>query len=365
MDNTYEKDVFISEELRYFNLTNIFFETPIDDTLLEGLKEIFFSINNITQIYFDKDIDIQGIEKIKYLLEISPTMEDEKIEKYIINSDKVDIDTLSQINFLNPSTWMISKKEMNHSNRMISISEYKKTRDAINKIIAQIDKDEYSTIEKVTLIYDFCKRLKLEDKKTINLYEVLSSKTTNKFGYSYVFSELLKEINISNYIGNAITDSEVLDVVIAYIKDDVYGIDGIYLFDIFSDYIDSKDVPNDELKGLNYNYFAIRLSDYSKTIFSDRLTGILNSLIHDMEYDLEKLRFISMKDVKELESCFDMKFIEIHQKIEQTKEISDSDKINIFTRVNEEDKHILIKQNYVKRKNRLLNYDIELLDKVI
>ena len=41
-------DVFISQELRYYELTNIFFSSPLNDALIEELKQIFFSINNIS-----------------------------------------------------------------------------------------------------------------------------------------------------------------------------------------------------------------------------------------------------------------------------------------------------------------------------
>lgn len=358
-------DVFISQELRYYELTNIFFSSPLNDALIEELKQIFFSINNISQIYFQKDVDVKSIETVKYLLEISPTMDDASVEKYILNTENIDLEELLDVNFLNSNTWFISQKNKNMDNNMISIDRYKETLQHIEKVISKIDKVEYSVIEKVALIYDFCKSLTLYNSVQNDLLSILSSSKVSKNGYSFVFSELLNRLNIKNYIGEAIVDKESLEVVIADIKDEKYGIEGIYLFDPFSDYIDSKDVPVDEYKGLNYNYFAIRLSDYSKTVFSDKLTGILNCLIHDSEYDLEKLRFSSERTLKKLELAFGVDFLKLHKKVEDTKEISDEDKIKIFSMVNSEDMHELIRQNYLKRKNKLLNYDIEFLDKVV
>ena len=357
-------NIFISQELRYYELTNIFFSSPINEEIIEELKQIFFSINNISQIYLQDDIDIKSIEKIKYLLEISPTMDDSKIEKYILNKEKLDLDTLLDINFLNSNTWMISYKEKDTFNKIVTIDEYKKTLQLIDKIISKIP-DNYSTLEKVALVYDFCKSLNLTNTISNDLLKILSTSKSPKNGYSLVFHEVLKKLDIKSYIGEAIVEKEEIDVVIAYIKDEKYKVDGIYLFDPFSDYIDSKDVPNDCYKSLNYNYFALRLEDYSKTIFSDKLIGILNCLIHDLEYDLEKLRFISLKRLKDLENSFGNSFIFLHKMIENTKEITDFEKINIFLEINDEAIHEVIKQNYLKRKNKLLNYNIENLDKVV
>lgn len=358
-------DVFISKELRYYELTNIFFSSPLNENIIEELKEIFFSINNISQIYFQNDVDLKSIETVKYLLEISPTMDDALVEKYILNTETLDMDKLLDINFLNSSTWMVSIKQKDIDNNMISVYNYRETMQYINRIMSKIDVNAYSQLEKITMVYDFCKKLTFSNDMPTDLLQILSTSKVSKNGYSFVFSELLNKLKIKNYIGEAIVDNEQLEVVIVQIKDDKYGIEGIYLFDPFSDYIDSKDVPVDEYKGLNYNYFAIRLEDYSKTIFSDKLTGILNCLIHDAEYDLEKLRFISEKTLKKLEQTFNMSFLSLHKKVENTKQISDEDKIKIFSTVNEEEMSELIRQNYLIRKNKLLNYNIEFLDKVV
>ena len=88
-------------------------------------------------------------------------------------------------------------------------------------------------------------------------------------------------------------------------------------------------------------------------------------MIHDSEYDLEKLRFTSERTLKNLEQSFDIGFLLLHKKVEDTKEISDEDKIKIFSKVNNQEMHELIRQNYLKRKNKLLNYDIEIWDKVV
>ena len=86
MTEQLQKDVFINEDLRYFQLTNIFFDRPLNEEDIITLKEVFFSINNISQIYFKDTFDLKGIEIVKSVLEISPTMEDALVEKYILNA---------------------------------------------------------------------------------------------------------------------------------------------------------------------------------------------------------------------------------------------------------------------------------------
>ena len=62
MTKQLQKDVFINEDLRYFQLTNIFFDRPLNEEDIITLKEVFFSINNISQIYFKDTFDLKGIE---------------------------------------------------------------------------------------------------------------------------------------------------------------------------------------------------------------------------------------------------------------------------------------------------------------
>ena len=58
MTEQLQKDVFINEDLRYFQLTNIFFDRPLNEEDIITLKEVFFSINNISQIYFKDTFDL-------------------------------------------------------------------------------------------------------------------------------------------------------------------------------------------------------------------------------------------------------------------------------------------------------------------
>lgn len=350
-----KKDIFISQELRYLNLTNIFFDAPIKQEDIENLKEVFFSINNVNQIYFRKAIDIQSIEVVKYFLEISPTMEDASVEKYIVDVDNK-LEPLENINFFNPQTWYIQSPY--EKNNLIRLDKYKETKKQLSKVLSNIINSEYSIIEQIAKIYDYCKSIRLNPDSNNDILEVLKSRVSNMSGYSKILSILLKEIGINCYIGEAISDNNKSNVVIADIKDEKYGICGIYLFDVLSDYIEQKDVPDETIKLLNYNFFAITLNSFTKTVFNDRLLGVLNTLSHELSYDIEKVRFVKQQEIREVEKRFSMNYLEIHKKIEQTPEIKDDVKFEILSSINDEKYSSIIIKNYKNRKNKLYNYDI-------
>lgn len=350
-----KEDVFISQELRYYNLNNIFFDAPLLDNQIEELKQIFFSINNINQIYFRSNVDLKTIEIIKYLLEISPTMDDSKVEKYLIDTN-INFKELSDIVFINPSTWYVNDEL--DKKKLVSIDRYRQLYNEVNKVLNNIDVSKYSNIEKIGLIYDFCKKIKLSNNVDYDFLDILKTKKSNILGLAKIFKLLLKKIGIKSFIGEVINDDEISNVLIIEVKDNKYDIDGIYLFDVVSDYIFVEDVPNESYRLLNYNYFAIPIKDYSKTVFSDKLGGILNCLVHDLEYDLEKIRYISKLDIEQLENSFENDFYEIHNKVLETKEIKDSVKLDIICSINDENLSKILKENYSNRQNKLLNYEI-------
>ncbi|MDD6879240.1 MAG: hypothetical protein PUD59_03305 [bacterium] len=349
------EDIFISQELRYYDITNIFFDAPINDFQINNLKNILFSINNITQIYFRENIDIKSIEIVKYLLEISPTMNDKNVEKYILNPSKLELDLLLNLNLENEQTWYISFEYENNRAQLISFSEYKIINNELNCIITKLKLSNLSQIEKILKIYDYCKLIELKDEYNDNLSTSLKFNISNKEGLVCIFQLLLKKINIKSFIGNTINDNEKNKTVIIDVDDDKYNINGIYLFDILNDYLYKGDVP-DNIRTINYNYFCIKLNYYSNTIFQDRLSGILYYLSHDLNYDLEKIYNIPKDSIKSLEESFELNYIDIHDRIIKTTEISENTMISIITNDSELGK--MIKDNYLSRKDKLHKYNI-------
>ena len=313
-----------------------------------------FSINNITQIYFTENVDIETIELVKYLLEISPTMQDSNVEKYILTTN-IDVNRLLNINFMNSSTWYLSVLDKNNEEKIYSLDSFRLINSELDKVIEKLDLSNCSTIEKTGFIYDFCKKITI-DESINDLNTALKTFKSSKNTIVLLMQLLLRRIGINSYIGEAINDGQENSVLIADIKDKKYDIDGIYLFDVLSDYLSIEDVP--VFNKINYNYFAINISDYSKTIFNDRLLGILNCMSHDEEYDYEKLESISKKDMKYFEICFDSDIQSIHKRIENSKEINDEDKLKIIDSINKENLKDIINENYLSRKDKILNYGI-------
>lgn len=353
-----EKDIYINDELRYYDLSNIFFDAPINNIDIENIKEIFFSINNISQIYFRKNINIKSIELIKYLLEISPTMEDKNVEKYIIDVDDIDEKELLNMNFINPSTWYISCKDKNATYKILSIDKFKSEKQLLKNIYDKLNLSDYSDIEKMLLLYDFCKKFKVVDEESEDINYILTKKKINQYKFSYLYQVLLDYIEIPNYVGTSITDSTNNEVLIAYLKDSKYKIEGIYLFDLSSDFISKEELDYDNIRTINYNYFAMPLGEYSKTVFNDRLTGVLKCLIHDKKYDLEKIKYEKKFEISQIEKIFKLEFNSIHDVVENTKKIDDNTKLDIITKLVDVKYNDIIRENYKKRNDRIFNLSL-------
>lgn len=354
MTEQLQKDVFINEDLRYFQLTNIFFDKPLNEDDIITLKEVFFSINNISQIYFKDTFDLKGIEIVKSVLEISPTMEDSLVEKYILNASTLDKNKLLNMNFSNIDTWFISYKENENSFSTITIDKYREEVNLIDRITSAINTSS-SPVEKIMYIYNFCKKLNYKDNASTTLLDILKTKESNKSGYAYVFNELLNTIGIKSFMAESITDNSNSFVNLVKVDDDKYKIHGIYLFDSFSDSI-SKDEINEKLRGINYNYFLITIPTYLNTIFSDKLLGVASCFTHDYEYDLERLRRTSPKEFNTLLETFDMDFLNIYKKVNDTKKVDDEIKLNIIkNNISEELQKITI-ENYFIREEKISKY---------
>ena len=355
---TLDKDIYISQELKYYDLSNVFFESPINEEMMNELKDIFFSINNINQIYFRKDADIDTIKKVKYLLEISPTMNDELVDKFILNIDNIDRKELFDLCFFNSNMWWVQYKVKNMELMTISLDDYIDIEKKLDLLIQRLRLNKYSEIEKIAKIYDYCKSYELDLDNEYVLKDIIDTKKSDSKTLMILFQKLLQKISIDSYIGESLTDKEKSLVLIARIVDDKYNINGIYLFDLLSDYVDEKDIPSKKYKNLNYNYFCMLLKNYSNTVFNDRLIGILKCFVHDYEYDFEKISYVPTKEISDLEELLKGNFFSIHNEIDETKEIEDETLLKVFYNINNKDIHKLLKENYYIRKDKLLNYSI-------
>ena len=204
-------------------------------------------------------------------------------------------------------------------------------------------------------IYNFCKRLNYKDNASTTLLDILKTNESNKSGYAYVFNELLNTIGIKSFMAESITDNSNSFVNLVKVDDDKYKIHGIYLFDSYSDSI-SKDEINEKLRGINYNYFLITIPTYLNTVFSDKLLGVASCFTHDYEYDLERLRRTSPKEFNTLLETFDMDFLSIYKKVNDTKKVDDEIKLNIIKNNTSEELQKITIENYFIREEKISKY---------
>ena len=162
---------------------------------------------------------------------------------------------------------------------LITFDEYKKTTYCINKKIEDIKRFDFSPLEKIMYVYDMVRdKVYLEvdeDEDKMNSRNLSSALLGNKIvcvGYSVIFQTLLSKLGIDCHtIRLDCLDDNGGHVRIAiHVKDDKYGIDGVYFFDPTWN---SKTNENDNKFLLSYKYFALtkeKIDEYDNGKFLDR-----------------------------------------------------------------------------------------------
>lgn len=153
------------------------------------------------------------------------------------------------------------KIEGNYS--LITFDEYKKTTDSINKKIAEIERFDFSPLEKIMYVYDMVRDkvyLEVDDgEDKLNSRNLSSALLGDKIvcvGYSVIFQTLLNKLGIDCYkirLDSLDHDGGHARVAI-HVKDEKYDVDGIYFFDPTWD---SKRNKDDNKFLSSYKYFAL------------------------------------------------------------------------------------------------------------
>ena len=89
MNNNFESSLGkVSEEmLKYIGVTNLDFRTSLSKDDLEEVQRMLFSINTLVQVTFKDAVNVNDIENVKHLIELSPMCDDKKIEKMILKKN--------------------------------------------------------------------------------------------------------------------------------------------------------------------------------------------------------------------------------------------------------------------------------------
>lgn len=363
MDFNFESnlDNVSDEVLKYVGITNLDFRTSLSSDDLEEVKRMLFSINTLMQVTFRDGATVKDIENVKYILELSPMCNDNKVEKMILRENTpVDVKKILSLSFLNPETWNISYQVKDGTYMITSLPNYRVMEEYISIVLSCVD-DSMSTLEKVKEIYDFVKLLELDEKASSRLPDIVISRKTNSFGFNMLFSEILKRIGISSYIGEVKRNSSKEYITIIDINDDKYDAHGIYAFDPASDSIDKDVYKSDAIRKVNYNFFCRTLLEIENTKFDDKLDGSLMYLISDsFEFSCRR---VNERDKRKLEDSLGYSYFELFDKIHKTKSIKDDNLLDLVMNTIHKDDFLglnrdiseLVRNNYFLRKKELFN----------
>lgn len=117
---------------------------------------MIFSPNTIAHIEFKDEVRASDVLNIKYFLELSPYVIDNRISKYILTSDDKVKEEICKFNYLNPYTWNISYIESKNNYKITNIIYFKVILETIKFIKYKFLKN-YSEIDKIKEVYDYLK----------------------------------------------------------------------------------------------------------------------------------------------------------------------------------------------------------------
>lgn len=345
----------------YFDVQNLSFDHPLSLEEIEDFRLTIFNLNNLSNIYFKGNIDIRTIEKIKDLLRMSSFIDDSSVEKIVTaNLSSEDYKKFTTSSFENPKTWKVAYYKDGDNYLLTDIPRLRELLSYKENIEKQIN--EYSPFEKVTYLYDLIKTYELDNKKEKTLPEITESKITNQKGFNLVFSYLLNEFEIPNYIGRIKSkDEKISNITLAYIKDDKYKIDGLYLFEPTMDNLSKEEYRKNEVRTINYNYFGLKVDDINHSIFDDKLLQPLSIFeSEDYLYSIEKMQNIrdkvTTKELTKLFKTFNKPYDFLYDRIWNSRTITFDDieqsRKSIYINENDDFKK-LVRENYHLRKEEL------------
>ena len=318
-------------------LTNLSFDHPLSNLELSSFISLLSEAPNISQVYFKDDCDLNTIEKIKYLLEAMPTVNDEIIEKYILKELTTDEkNNIMTMNFINIDTWNIAYSKNDNCSLVTSLYKYRKIQEYLQEIIINIDNKNLSPLEKVCYLYDRVKLLDYcDDDKYQRLPEIVIDGKANSYGYNLVFKELLDNIGISCLIEQNNINDEDEYVCLAMINDHKYELNGIYLFDPSSDTIAKEKYRNTWARRLNYNFFGINVDKIGNMMSNVEYLGIMKVFHADTYNEFkQRLKIFERKNgsdaVAKLTVTFNQSIDNIYNTIKNTDSINENTLLEII-----------------------------------
>ena len=354
-----------NEEVKFFDIKNLSFERPLSLDEINNFKELMFSPNGVSQIYFKDEVGFDSIETVKNIISMSG-VDDSKIEKIVTaNLSEDDLYGLVFENFENPDTWEVSYDKRDNNFLIESVPKLREFLTYLSRIKLLIEKENLSQLEKVLRVYDIIKLLEfVSDDKKRTLPDIVIGGVANSNDYNMLFSYVLKQIDINSFIGRIKSkEGKETFITLVYIKDDKYGLDGFYLFDPSMDTL-PKNVYKDDIRMINYNFFGRKLEDINYSKYGDMLSGVLGILcIQKKDYSVERKESTKdnklQKEFTTLLNTFDMSYEDIYGKCFNIKDIDISlimDIIqNVYGEIDTPNYVDAVKNNYRERKDELFS----------
>lgn len=261
----------------YLDLCNIADESEEEIKLIESLLSQNTNIMSIVDTIF-----LDPEEETPEFIEKNPILKKKKIcltGTYRINHE--DLNIVKSIFKNNKEIYL----KLDGNDDLVTISEYEKTVNAIDEIVNKIKKYNLSPLEQVMYAYDLVRdRVYKEEDKNENPTEsrditsVLLGDKIVCLGYAIIFDKVLENLGINSSIYKLVNYSKKSGHArdIAYIKDDKYGVDGVYYFDPTWDskkkdsatgYLDSYKFfakTKEDMDCYKHNYTDMLLLGYTK-----------------------------------------------------------------------------------------------------
>lgn len=212
-------------------------------------------LKNAEYVYFEFDVEQVG----KYIKK-NPSLKDKKIIFYgELDLNSTLLDDISN-NFEDTSNLYF---RLSGNATLISFQEYQDTFKALQTKIEEINKYDFSPLEKIMYVYDMTRdKLYVEvdenEDKLIsrNLSSALLGNKIVCVGYAVIFKTLLNMLDIDCKMVYLMQPDKLSGHArnVIYIKDEKYGIDGVYYFDPTWD---NKKVENDNSFLSSYRFFGM------------------------------------------------------------------------------------------------------------
>lgn len=367
MDFLEEKDD--NELSLYFDVQNLSIDHSLSLDEIEEYKDLIFSPNSISQIYFKKGTDKESVELVKNLLSISDYIIDQNVEKYVlVDMDKKELEDFLNSSYENPSSWSLPYENNNSSFSMVDIPMFR----VLVSYIKSLENENLSPLEMVMKVYDRVKMFdyssETEERK---LPDIIRTRTANQKEYNELFAYILNYMGFKTFIGTVKSkDGKTSLITLVDIKDSKHQIDGIYLFDPSMDSLSKEDYKDEEIRKMNYNFFGLNVCLINKSKYEDTLSNVLALIALDnYDYSYDKINTTEnkelLKEIKNILNAFNISYKELYERIRSSMSI-DCDKIvevnNIIKPVDpeiEKRRSHFIKENYKLRKKELFESDFE------